>query len=195
MALTDRLQIVADCFPDPNGEPDLDRLESANRELFERIRSSGRFPTEGAVRLLDIGSGSDGSDFVNRCGKEFPNVDITYLDSAPYLLKKLDRPKKVCANATQIPFPYESFDIAYAGHIISEGILKNHWHLQDKSYRIAKEGYRVIKQGGLFVFTYCRGDDRQTLDNLSEIGFMELEHLQRIKWHGGIPTDTYATRK
>ncbi len=172
------------------------RLESANQELFEIIRSSGKFPISGSVRLLDIGSGSDGSEFVNRYMKMFPNTEIVYLDSAPCPLEKLDRPHKVCADATNMPFPDESFDIAYAGHIISEGVLKDdYWHSEDDSYRIAREGHRILKHGGLFVFTYCIGDDMQTLTNLSEIGFKELEHLQRIKWYGGIPTDTYAARK
>jgi ubiquinone/menaquinone biosynthesis C-methylase UbiE len=143
---------------------------------------------------LDIGSGIYGSDFVNRYGKAFPNTKIVYVDSVPYLLEKLDKPNKVCANGAQMPFPDESFDIAYAGHIISEGVLRNRWHSKDASYKIAREGHRILKPNGLFVFTYTMGDDNQTLDNLSEIGFRELEHLQRIKWYG-IPTDTYAVRK
>ena len=184
MALTSRLGIVADCFPDPDGEPDLDRMSSANEELIELIRNSRRFPTEGNVRLIDIGY-----------GRAFPNSEVVYLDSAQFLLDELDRPNKVCADATQIPFPDNSFDIAYAGHIISEGVLKDHWHSKDESYRIAREGHRVLKRGGLFVFTYCMGNDAQTLTNLSEIGYKELEHLQRIKWFKGIPTDTYAAKK
>lgn len=195
MALTDRLQIVVDCFPDPDGGPDSDRIESADRELFKMIRSSVRFPTAGVVRLLDIGSGSDGSDFVNRYGREFPNADITYLDRAPGRLEKLDRPNKVYADATQMPFQDESFDIAYAGYVIPYGVLKNNPFSKDESFRIAKEGHRVIKRDGLFVFTYCMGDDLQTLVNLSEIGFKTLEHLQRLKWYGGLPADTYAARK
>ncbi|MBI4980352.1 class I SAM-dependent methyltransferase [Candidatus Woesearchaeota archaeon] len=196
MSLTGKLGIVADCWPDSNGKPKFERLKSAHRELFEIIRNSRSFPTKRGVRLLDIGSGNEGSDFVNRYGREFPHVNITYLDSKLlYSLEELDKPNKVCANATQMPFPDESFDIAYAGHIISSGVLTDHWHLKNESYQIAKEGHRVIKPGGLFVFTYCSGDDVETLINLYKIGFKELEHLQRIKWFNGAPTDIYAAKK
>lgn len=195
MALTSKLGIVVDCFPNPNGEPDLNRLKSANKELFEMIRASNRFPTNRQTRLLDVGSGSSGSDFVNRYDTEFPGVEIVYLDSSAILLRKLDKQNKVCADAIKMPFQDESFDIAYAGYIISEGVLKDHWHVKDESYRIVKEGYRVLKKGGLFIFTYCMGNDVQTLTNIHEIGFGNLKHLQRIKWYAGIPTDTYLVRK
>jgi len=195
MALTNKLGIVADCFPNPNGELYLDRLTSANNELFERIRTSRRFPIRGNVRMLDVGSGDMSSEFVNRYSIEFPNTEIVYLDSANFLLKELNKPNKVCADATNMPFLDNSFDIAYAGHIISGGIIKEQFHFKDESYKIAKESYRVLKKDGFFIFTYCMGDDTQTLTNLGEIGFKDLEHLQRIKWYGGIPTDTYLVRK
>jgi SAM-dependent methyltransferase len=195
MTLTSRLGTVVDCFPDPNGEPDLGALEFANDVLFYRIKTSGRFPTTGKVRILDVGSGMNGSDFVNRYGEMFPNAELVYLDRCQTLLKKLDRPHKVCSDATNMPFSNETFDITYAGYVVSSGILKNHSCTRDESYRIAKENYRVLKQNGLFIFTYCMGDGAQTLNNLLEIGFRELGHLQRIKWQGGIPTDTYAARK
>jgi len=195
MTLTYRLQLIANCFPDPKGEPDNSRLESAEEELFAMIKDSKRFPTEGAIKLLDVGSGYEWSDFVNRYKKEFPNIGVIYLDSFSSHLKKLDKPNKVCAEATQMPFSDESFDMAYAGHVISGGVLKDHWHSKDESYRLTRESHRILKQGGLFIFTYCMGDDIQTLENLSEIGFKKIEHLQRIKWYRGIPTDTYAAIK
>mgnify|MGYP001579137556 CR=1 FL=1 len=195
VALTSKLGIVADCFPDPNGEPRLDRLKSANDELFKMIRSSRVFPTSGAIRLLDIGAGYKGSDFVNRYGAEFPETRIVYLDLSRNLLKELNKPNKISADAANLPFPDESFDIAYAGSIISEGVVKNNQFTRDESYRIAKEGHRVINNNGLFIFTYVIGDVQQTLDNLSEIGFRDLEHLQRINWYGGMPTDTYVALK
>jgi SAM-dependent methyltransferase len=195
MTLTYRLQLIANCFPDPKGEPDDARLESAEEELFAMIKDSKRFPTEGAIRLLDVGSGDEGSYFVNRYGERFPNVEVVYLDSFFSFLKQLDKPNKVCANATQMPFPDGSFDIAYAGYVMSDGILKDHFHFKDESYQIAKESHRILKQGGLFFFTYIMGDDIQTLENLSEIGFKKIEHLQRITWMHGMPTDTYAVTK
>lgn len=195
MALTHKLGIVADAWPDPNGQPDLKKREAADTKLFRVIRNSGKFPISKGVKLLDIGSGWDGSPFVNRYEKEFPNVEVVYLDFMQSSIDKLNKPNKLCANATQMPFPDESFDMAYTSGVITEGILKNHWDSKDESYRIVKETYRILKQGGLFIFTYCMGDDRQTLANLSEIGFGELEHLQRIKWFQGIPTDTYFARK
>jgi SAM-dependent methyltransferase len=195
MALTEKLRNVVDCFPDPTGDPDLERLEASNDELFEMIRGFGWFPVDGVIRLLDIGSGIRGSDFVNRFEREFSKTEIVYLDFSQNNLEKSIKLDKICANAVQMPFVDGCFDIAYAGHIISEGVLKNHWHFKDNSYRIAREAYRVLKKDGLFIFTYCRGDDARTLVNLWEIGFRGLEHLQRIKWYGGMPTDTYAVKK
>ncbi len=194
MALTNKLQNIADCYPDPEGEPDLNAREYSNEKLFEWIINSGKFPINGA-RLLDIGSGMYGSEFVNRYRKDFPGTKTIFLDSSKFLLDKLDSPNNICADGIQMPFPDETFDLEYAGHIISAGVIKNHFHLNDESYNITKESYRVLKRGGLFVFTYVMGDEAQTLINLSEIGFKNLEHLQRIKWYGGIPTDTYAAIK
>jgi ubiquinone/menaquinone biosynthesis C-methylase UbiE len=195
MSLTEILHNMADYAREPNSVAAADRVREANDQLFERIRDSGRFPTEGAIRLLDIGSGMHGSAFVNRYGREFPTTSIVYLDRVHSLLEVLNKPYMVRANAARMPFPDESFDIAYAGYVISSGVVKDCWLSADEPYRIAKEGHRVLKCGGAFVFTYCAGDGRQTLSNLHEIGFGELEHLLRIRWHGGIPTDTYAVRK
>lgn len=195
MIVTNRLGIVTDCFPDPNGQPDLNRIDSANDKLIYMVKKSGSFPIDGKVRIIDIGCGMEGSDFVNRYREVFPQVKTFYLDSSYNRIEKLKRNNKVCADATQIPFSDESFDIAYFGNVISEGILKNHWYSKDISFRIAKECHRILKQRGLFIFTYTMGDKDKTLTNLSEIGYKELKHLQKILWFKGISTDIYSAIK
>lgn len=200
MALTDKLNFVVDCFPKGREELDLERLAldraaDANNELIARIKNNRKFQLNGKVRMLDIGSGDKGSNFVNRYGKEFPKAEITYLDKSEESIKKLNKKNKVPADASNIPFPDNYFDIAYAGAIINSGVLKDNQFSKDESYKIAKETYRVLKDKGLFIFTYVLGDDLQTLSNLSEIGFRELAHLLRIVWYGGTPIDTYAATK
>lgn len=197
MALTDKLGIVANCYPHPDGQPDVGLLKFADDLLFKKIRHrSMRFP-KGATLLLDIGSGDKGSDFVNRYGAEFPKTAVVYLDFSRHILEELDRPNRVCANAAQMPFLDESFDIAYAGHVINEGVVKHHWFSRDTPFWIAKEAYRVLRPGGLFVFTQVNvgSPDAETLTNLFLMGFRNLMHLQRISSYYGISTDTYAARK
>lgn len=172
MSLTEKLNNEA--------ESPLPWDEKTNLDLFKYIRAAKIFPKKGKIRMLDIGSADEGSYFVNRYGKEFPDTKIIYLDNKSFFLKELKHQNKVLANAIQMPFLDESFNITYAGYIIPYGILKDDYLFGNKSYLIAKEAYRVLKPEGLFLFTYGFGDDSQTLKNLSEIGFKRLEHLQRL---------------
>jgi SAM-dependent methyltransferase len=205
MALTSKLGITSKSRLNSLGELDWENLEPANIKLFEMIRNSGRFPIAPGTRLLDIGSGDKGSDFVNRYAATFPGIEAVYLDNHSPFIERLKFPNKVLADATNMPFQAESFDLAYAGFVISSGVLKKCLGTGDESYRIAKEAHRILKQNGLFVFTYVvgentetifylMGDDSETPANLDEIGFRELEHLQRWEF-GKVPTDTYAVRK
>lgn len=187
MTLTDRLGIVVNCFP---GRPDQEALKFADGMLVEYV--SQMFPDK--IKLLDIGCGQKGSAFINEYTQRH-SAEATYLDNDKFGLRKLKKPRKVHADAVKMPFTDDSFDIAYAGYVIASGILKDHFHTKDDSYRLAKEAHRVIRPEGLFMFTYVTGDDRQTLDNLEEIGFREVKHLLRTLWMRGIPTDTYAARK
>lgn len=198
MALIDKFKVVIDCHPE--GRPDWNRLESAKRELFERICSDKRFPSAGYI--LDIGSGNKGSDFVNRYALHYPEMVSIYLDHLKCQVDELDKQNKVLASATDIPFLDEKFDIAFDGGVIPFGILKESWVGEKISYDIVKETYRVLKQGGLFVFNHVPGgigyaleNDHKTLANLAEIGFKDLDHLQRTLWAEGVPTDTYVVRK
>ncbi len=198
--LTPKLAFVVDCFPNPDGEPDKDRWESAKVVLADYVVRSRRFlgkRTKKEKSLLDIGCGNAGSDFVNRVSNLLPDMKVVYLDSAQFLLDELEKPNKICADATNIPYPSNSFDCAYAGHIINGGISSNNIPIdRDASYRIAEEARRVLKPGGSFIFTYHPGRcDTETLKNLNRIGFKEVEHLLRMLWFRGIPMDTYAARK
>ncbi len=220
MALTEKLGIVVDTWALTQKGFDLTREREATDEVFEAIRTSPDFPKSERTRLLDVGSCSKGSSFVNRYGEEFPNVEITYLDNYEPFIAALNKPNKVCADATAMPFPDEHFDIVYTNGVIANGILKRdesmlerlkkrrrdgsliYIHkteidaaMPDRSYRIAKEAYRISKKRGLFIFALVEADEEETKRNLTEIGFGELRHLLREKWCGGWATDTYLARK
>lgn len=194
LADTDTLSIVVDGYPDPEGEPDRWEVDRGYSMLFQMIRRSREFPRRKGSWLLDMGSGDKGSYFVHRYGQEFPDVTAMYLDCSHLLISDLDKPLRVCADAIRMPFPDGYFDIVYAGHIINGGVLENCLTGVD-SCLMAKEAHRILKKGGGFIFTYSPGNDDQTRANLFTIGFKGLNHLLRVNWMYGIPTDTYLARK
>jgi len=194
MVLTHNSGIAAVCSP-AGVEPDVDILEAANDELFDYIRKNRQLLIDQPQRkLLDIGCGDEGSKFVNRYAQEFPGTEVVYLDNFVQFLREGTFPRKVLADATHLPFPDSAFDLAYAGHIIANGVIKNHWFCKNENYDLTQEAHRVLRPGGTFLFTYCCGDDLQTLLNLHEIGFGDIRNLQRVIWCG-MPHETYSVVK
>jgi ubiquinone/menaquinone biosynthesis C-methylase UbiE len=190
MSLTNKLGSVIDCGHNSDGTPDSAGVEVAKQQLFEIIKNARLFPKKG--NLLDIGSGKKGTYVVNRLGKEFPRLNITYLDSELPFLKNLNKNNKICANASKMPFKDESMDIAYAMHVLR--ILRDYPFFGSESYLIAKEAYRVLKPGSWLIFNCGGGNAAQTFENLLEIGFREAVLLQRVIW-SDLPTDIYAVKK
>ncbi len=188
MALTNRLGIVVDCRPECNQA----KLEEAEEKLIQYIREQRILLIDQPKRkLIDIGSGSNGSPFVNRYAEEFPEVDVTDLDSdAETLVNLAEQGKKVLhADAAAIPLPDNSFDIVYT-NLTKMGILRD-----NRCYEFAKEAHRILVPNGLFVFVYCGGNDSITERNLFRLGFEFPEHIQRIIWAQGMPDDTYTAAK
>lgn len=155
-------------------------LKEAEDRRFEQISASGLLSAYHTI--LDIGSGPTGSAFVNRLVKENKGIHPIYLDIS-YGGRMPKRVKSSCcqADAARLPFRDESFDIAYAGGIIAEGIRDSSWHFwQVNPYRLAAETYRALSPGGAFIFHVGKEVDRfATSRNLRDIGFTKLEHMIR----------------
>jgi SAM-dependent methyltransferase len=196
MECTVQLGTVTNVWSDLNQGLDLENLAIAEDNLFRRIRNSSNFSKRGNTKLLDLGSSDKGSKFVNRYSKEFPNVNIFYLDSHIPFLQKSEKLNKIGADGISLPFKGRTFDVVYVGDVINEGIVKDGFNFGNQSYRIGCESYRVLKEDGLFVFTQdSSGDKTQTVINLNEIGFSELIHLQRLLCYAGSSSDTFVAIK
>lgn len=221
MALTDRLGIVIDCYPDKSIIPyarDLfsddkavvdvaskklsaysDRYEAdawrrsaaANDLLFAMIREKGKLLSDmSGIRMLDIGAGGEGSFFVNRYVQEFGGTEVVYLDNCRELLTELEKSGRVLADAQETPFADDSFDIGCAF-----GIIAGHIRPSEEPYAIVKEARRIIRPGGFLIFDHSPSEnDPKTRASLNELGFLEIEHLQRVLWLYGTPKDIYAAR-
>lgn len=105
----------------------------------------------GAVKILDFGAGTGGT--VPYVGKHFPQAELTCLDVSQESLDVAkqhfgDAAKYVHFDGTTIPFPSESFDIAYAMCVF-------HHIDHDLHVALLRELRRVVKPGGsLFVFEH-----------------------------------------
>ena len=196
MVLTDKLGIVADCWNSQSNEPDWTRIRNANEKLRKQVRNSKYFSIDEEAWVLDLGCGTKGSEFPRVCQEEFPKTKIILLDNFFGFLKGLNHDAKICADGAKLPFRSESLEMVFAGHLLHEGIIKDSRWRNDEPYQLVKESYRVLEERGLFLFTYGEsGDDISTINNLKEIGFKELIHLQRLEFYKGSPTDIYSAIK
>jgi SAM-dependent methyltransferase len=128
------------------------RVERDRYELEPYIRGFARFEEGRGKRVLEVGVGA-GTDFVNwvRCGAVATGVDLTEhgiaLTRERLALEGLDAELRV-ADAENLPFEDESFDIVY-----SYGVL----HHSPDTPRAVREVHRVLKRGGvarLMVYHY-----------------------------------------
>jgi SAM-dependent methyltransferase len=221
MALTGRLGIVVDCYPDKSIIPyardlfsddeavvdaaskklsayadryandSLKRLSAANNQLFRIIKDKEKVLSNmQRKRMLDIGAGGEGSFFVNRYVQEFGGTEVVYLDNCRELLTELEKSGRVLADAQETPFADDSFDIGCAF-----GIIAGHIRPSEEPYAIVKEARRIIRPGGFLIFDHSPSEnDPKTRSSLNELGFKEIEHLQRVLWLYGTPKDIYAAR-
>lgn len=112
--------------------------------LLERV---AYFELEPA-RVLDLGSGTGrGSAALETM---FPDAQVVSLDRSPNMLartcdrRQQDAPALVCADMHQLPFAARRFDLVFSS-------LTVQWSSQEP--RLFKEVLRVLRPGGLFLFT------------------------------------------
>jgi len=103
--------------------------------------------------ILDLGCGL--GQFFALLKHHYPNTDIIALDSSVERLKQGIFDQSVCADAHQLPFAFQSFDM-----VVSHLML--HWILDLP--RLLSEIKRVLKPKGVFAFSYYGPD------TLREIG-------------------------
>jgi SAM-dependent methyltransferase len=134
------------------GERYGDDQDRIRYELEPEILAFADFPSGAGKRVLEIGVGM-GADFMRwaRAGATATGVDLTEraveLTRARLQSEGLDADLRV-ADAEDLPFPDDSFDIVY-----SWGVLH---HTPDPARALA-EGARVLAQGGeLRVMLYHR---------------------------------------
>lgn len=97
--------------------------------------------------ILDLGCGL--GQFSALLKQHYPNADIISLDSSLERLKQGSFNHPVCADAHQLPFAFQSFDM-----VVSHLML--HWVLDLPS--LLAEIKRVLKPQGVFVFSYYGPD-------------------------------------
>jgi ubiquinone/menaquinone biosynthesis C-methylase UbiE len=97
-------------------------------------------------RMLDIGIGTGlSSERFHRFGLEVYGIDISREMLEECEQKKIAKELMVCDITSEpIPYPDRSFD-----HVICHGVLH---FFEDLSF-IFEEASRVVKKGGIFVFT------------------------------------------
>jgi SAM-dependent methyltransferase len=140
---------------EPCGTRDID--EADRRRFFDEIERErytwepyipqyARFERGRGKRLLEIGVGA-GTDFINwvRHGAIATGVDLTErgvaLTTERLTLEGLRAELRI-ADAEQLPFEDNSFDIVY-----SNGVL----HVPPTPARAINEAFRVLRPGGTFV--------------------------------------------
>ena len=160
--------------------PDPERSRKAMADLVGLVIKMEGIDKSGKPKILDIGSGEKGSDFVLEFKSRVPGADVHYLDKMGDFLKEMPPAQKHQADAQHLPLPDEAFRIAYSSGVIGEGVVTDVPWSGDRSFRIAQEAYRVLAKGGVFIFTYSDSTDLdQSINNLSKIGFKKFHNLQK----------------
>ncbi len=174
MALTDKLG-QAFYFGEAEVRCDKQLARRIYQYTFETLYNSGAI--SGRLKMLDLGSGPRGSDFVNMLAEFSPQIEVTYLDERPTCVKNLQNlgKKAVTAPGEKMPFMNDSFDIIFGGW----AILANDAHIQRDS-KIIAEVRRVLCQQGIFVFEYVSGNDEEMKKHFASLGFNRFTHMLRL---------------
>jgi|SRR3989344_2798606 len=131
----------------------------------------------GHVNLLSMGSLPP---FIQPYASQ-PHVTVYSLDTR---LPLVQQPRHIYAKPSEMPLGNETFTVVYAGHFLPTGIRKN-----EQSYSIAREAYRVLRRGGLFIFK--SHSDEETTVQLYALGFHHISHFPRT----GSALNVYSARK
>ncbi len=152
--------------PDAAAAPDYDAAAVLQREVATRMAERLAYLKHAPARILDIGARTG---FATRLLQQhYPAAETVALDLAPTILQQafpaqakwkrlfgLAAPTSFCACAdfTQLPFPAASMDMVWSN-------LALHHHDPDAA---VKEVQRVLKPGGLFMFSLFGPDTLKEL--------------------------------
>jgi ubiquinone/menaquinone biosynthesis C-methylase UbiE len=136
-------------------DPITKRILVPNEE-FLRNETASAIPAD-AKTVLDLGCGTGTA--TRAIAKRLPAAHITGIDLSPYMVfaaqlkaKSLPNISFIQANAEQLPFEDNSFDVVTASLLFHETPL-------DAALNIMKEARRVLKPNGKFVvFDGAQGD-------------------------------------
>ncbi|BAY61043.1 type 11 methyltransferase [Calothrix brevissima NIES-22] len=155
----------------PNGTHKKDRRQ-AQIDLIEELLNWAEVET--AANILDVGCGIGGSSLylaekfqARATGITLSPVQAARATERAQELNLSDRSQFLVANALEMPFADNSFDLVWS--------LESGEHMPDKT-KFLQECYRVLKPGGkLIMVTWCH----RPIDN-SPLTADEQKHLQEI---------------
>jgi tocopherol O-methyltransferase len=156
-----------------DGKKKLDRRQ-AQIDLIEELLGWSEYAVSGTPKIIDIGCGIGGSSLYLA---EKLNADVVGITLSPVQANRAteraatagltDRATFKVANALEIPYPDNTFDMVWT--------LESGEHMPDK-VKFLQECYRVLKPGGrLIMATWCH---RST----ESVGLTadESKHLEKI---------------
>ena len=173
MVLTQRICQDVYCLPLDSAKA-RNNLSQGYERVFDTI--SDYFPNEGNIKVLDLGCGPYGSDFVNWLSI-FERIFVVYLDIRYNSLKELNRENSINSDGCQMPFVDGCFDLVYLGFPPrrNEGIAKG-----SLTYGMVSESRRVLKPSGVFMFTYKGDKPKETFSSLGEMSFTKVKRVLRV---------------
>jgi ubiquinone/menaquinone biosynthesis C-methylase UbiE len=158
------------------------------REILELIGESGVTISSGSS-ILELGAGKGAVSCL--LYQEFAPKRLVVTDydtsqaalAKSYLRSKLGTiPEGVeirTADALDLPFGDESFDVVFASHVLHH-VERREWHYKNIP-RALDEISRVMKAGGLFIYEEIFNKTR-IQERLSELGFVSV--FEKGNWPG-----------
>ncbi|MBI4095617.1 MAG: methyltransferase domain-containing protein [DPANN group archaeon] len=176
MALTDKLGTVF-YFSEGYFRRDRQLARYVYQPVFERLQDTGAI--SGRLKILDLGSGPNGSDFVNMLAEFSPQLEVTYADyhwNYVNNMRMLGK-KAVVSDGRKMSFMDDSFDIVFGGW----SVLESNGTRMARDSKVIAEVRRVLCRQGIFIFEYAGGGDYETGKNFRANGFSKFTHLLRLE--------------
>jgi tocopherol O-methyltransferase len=158
-----------------DGQKKLDRRQ-AQIDLIEELLRWSAYQSLAAPKIIDIGCGIGGSSLYladklqgEVVGITLSPVQANRAQERAAAAKLSDRATFKVANALDIPYPDNTFDLVWT--------LESGEHMPDKE-KFLRECYRVMKPGGQIIMaTWCH---RSTEGQAGALTPKETNHLQKI---------------
>jgi tocopherol O-methyltransferase len=158
-----------------DGQKKLDRRQ-AQIDLIEELLRWSAYQSLAAPKIIDIGCGIGGSSLylADKLQGEVVGITLSPLQAnraqeRAAAAKLSDRATFKVANALDIPYPDNTFDLVWT--------LESGEHMPDKE-KFLRECYRVMKPGGQIIMaTWCH---RSTEGQAGALTPQETNHLQKI---------------